>query len=282
MVSTKKTVLITGCSEGGMGAALAMAFQEAGLQVYATARNPSRMLSFRSAGIETFTLDVLSAESIAACASKVSSLDILVNNAGASYSMPISDLSIDEAKQLFDVNVWAYLAVTQAFLPLLLKSQGMIVNQTSVVGAAAVPFQSAYNASKAAMSMFSDCQRLELEPFGVKVIDLKTGAVATNMIKNQKALTPMSLPQGSIYEPARDAVESAMRNDKMAGVGTPPEQWAKEVVGDVLRKSPPLVIWRGANARLGRIGTMMPHGMMDSTIKKMTGIDVVEQRVRKH
>ena len=281
MVSTKMTVLITGCSEGGMGAALAVAFQEAGLRVYATARDPSKMASLGRAGIETLTLDVLSAESIAACVTKVPSLDILVNNAGASYSMPVSDLSIDDARQLFDLNVWAQLAVTQAFLPLLIRSKGMIVNQTSVVAAAAIPFQSAYNASKAAIAMFSDCQRLELEPFGVKVIDLKTGAVASNLIRNQKALTPMSLPKGSIYGPAREAVEAAMRNDKMADVGTPADQWAKEVVGDLLRKSPPLVIWRGANARLGRIGTIMPHGMMDSTIKKMTGLDVVEQMVRR-
>ncbi len=282
MVSTKKTVLITGCSEGGMGAALASAFQEAGFRVYATARDPSKMAGLGRAGIETLTLDVLSADSIAACVAKVPTLDILVNNAGASYSMPVSDLSIADAKQLFDINVWAQLAVSQAFLPLLIKSKGMIVNQTSVVAAAAIPFQSAYNASKAAISMFSDCQRLELEAFGVKVIDLKTGAVASNLIKNQKALTPMSLPRGSIYEPAREAVESAMRNDKMADVGTPANQWAQEVVGDLLRKSPPLVIWRGANARLGRIGTIMPHGMMDSTIKKMTGLDVVEQKVRKY
>ena len=282
MVNTKKNVLITGCSEGGMGAALAVAFQEAGLHVYATARNPSKMSSLESADIETLTLDVLSAASIVACVAKVPSLDILVNNAGASYSMPVSDLSIGNAKRLFDINVWAQLAVTQAFLPLLIKSKGMIVNQTSVVAVAAVPFQSAYNASKAALSMFSDCQRLELEPFGVKVIDLKTGAVASNLIKNQKALTSTSLPKGSIYEPAREVVESSMRNDKMANVGTPANQWAKEIVGDLLRKNPPLVIWRGANARLVRIGTIMPYAMMDSTIKKMTGLDVVEQKVRKY
>ncbi|KAF2718105.1 NAD(P)-binding protein [Polychaeton citri CBS 116435] len=281
METTQKRVLITGCSEGGMGAALAIAFQEAGLRVYATARDPSRMASLGRAGIEILTLDILSAESIAACVTKVPRLDILVNNAGASYSMPLSDMSIDDAKRLFDINVWAHLATTQAFLPLLLESKGMVVNQTSVVGAAAVPFQSAYNASKAAMSMFSDCQRLELEPFGVKIIDLKTGAVASNLIKNQKASTPISLPRGSIYGPAREAVESAMRNDKMADVGTPAKQWAKEVVGDLLKKNPPLVIWRGANAMLGRIGTVMPHGMMDSMIKKMTGLDVVIQKVRK-
>jgi NAD(P)-dependent dehydrogenase (short-subunit alcohol dehydrogenase family) len=280
MSRSKRTVLITGCSDGGMGAALAIAFHEAGLQVYATARNPSKMTQVASHGIKTITLDVLSDSSIAACVKQLSSLDILVNNAGASYSMPISDLSIPEAKKQFDIHVWAYLAVTQAFLPLLLKSKGMIVNQTSVVSTTAVPFQSAYNASKAAMAMFSDSQRLELEPFGITVVDLKTGAVSSNLIKNQKEVTPISLPKGSIYEPAREAVESAMRNDKLADAGMPPQQWAGEVVQDLLKKRPPLTVWRGTNARMGRIGTMFPHGMLDGTMKKMTGLDVVERMVR--
>ena len=173
MSNSKRTVLITGCSDGGLGAALAIAFHEAGLRVYATARNPSKMTHVGSLGIETLTLDVQSDVSIAACVSKVTDLDILVNNPGGAYSMPVSDLSIPEAKKLFDLNVWSYLAVTQAFLPLLLKSKGMIVNQTSIVSAISIPFQSAYNASKAAMAMFSDSQRLELQPFGITVVDLR-------------------------------------------------------------------------------------------------------------
>lgn len=278
---SKRTVLITGCSDGGMGAALAIAFHEAGLHVYATARNPAKMTQVKSLGIKTLALDVLSDSSIAACVNELSNLDILVNNAGASYSMPVSDLSISEAKKLFDLNVWSCLAATQAFLPLLLKSKGMIVNHTSVVSGTAVPFQSAYNASKAAMAMFSDSQRLELEPFGIAVVDLKTGAVATNLINNQKKATPVSLPKGSIYEPAKEAVESAMRNDKLADAGMPAQQWAGQVVQDLLKKRPPLTIWRGTRARLGRIGTMFPHGALDGTMKKLTGLDIVEHMLRK-
>ncbi len=281
MSSSKRTVLITGCSDGGLGAALAIAFHEAGLHVYATARDPSKMTQIASRGIETLTLDVLSDSSVATCVSNLSSLDILVNNAGGAYSMPVSDLSIPEAKKLFDLNVWSYLTVTQAFLPLLLKSEGMIVNQTSVVSITAVPFQSAYNASKASMAMFSDSQRLELEPFGITVVDLKTGAVTSNLIKNQKEAGSVSLPKDSIYEPAKDAVESAMRNDQFADSGMPAQQWAGQVVQDLLKKRPPPTIWRGGKARLGWIGTFLPHGMLDGMMKKMTGLDVVEQMVRK-
>ncbi|KAK9328183.1 hypothetical protein V1520DRAFT_346790 [Lipomyces starkeyi] len=194
---------------------------------------------------------------------------------------PVSDLSIEESKKFFDLNVWSYLAVTQAFLPLLLKSKGMIVNQTSVVSSTAVPFQSAYNASKAAMAMFSDSQRLELEPFRITVVDLRTGAVSSNLIKNQNEATPISLPKGSIYEPANEAVESAMRNDKMADVGMSASQWAGQVVQDLMKKKLPATIWRGTQAMLGRIGTIFPHGMLDGTMKKMTGLDILEQKVRK-
>jgi hypothetical protein len=59
------------------------------------------------------------------------------------------------------------------------------------------------------------------------------------------------------------------------------ERWAGQVVQDLLKKSPPATIWRGTNAKMGRIGTFFPHGMLDGTIKKVTGLDVVEQMVRK-
>ena len=127
------------------------------------------MSHLRSLGIETLTLDVLSEASITACVSKLSRLDILVNNAGMAFLMPVVDVNIAEAKKTFDLNVWSYIAVTKAFLPLLLKSpKGMTVNQTSVAGSFTVPFQAIYNASKSAIVIISDTLRLELEPFGSK------------------------------------------------------------------------------------------------------------------
>ena len=95
--------------------------------------------------------------------------------------MPLVDASIPEAKNLFDLNVWSHIAVTQAFLPLLLRSShGMIVNQTSVGAVVTIPFQAVSNSSKAALAMLSDSLRLELQPFGIAVVDLRTGVVKTN------------------------------------------------------------------------------------------------------
>ncbi|KAI1779306.1 hypothetical protein F4818DRAFT_404113 [Hypoxylon cercidicola] len=211
MSSPKRSVLITGCSDGGMGSALAIAFHNAGLKVYATARNPAKTAKLTSLGIETLALDVQSESSIAECAKKVPSLDILVNNAGQQHPSPISDMNIPEAKDLFDINVWAPVAVIQGFLPLLLKSSSpVIANNTSVTAVVTLPFQAAYNASKAALTMITDCLRLELQPWGVKVVDLKTGAVGTKIMSNARS-HKLELPEGSIYEPAKETVEKALR-----------------------------------------------------------------------
>jgi short-subunit dehydrogenase len=190
--------------------------------------------------------------------------------------MPFSDLSITEAKKLFDLNVWSYLAVTQAFLPLILKSEGIIVNQTSVSSACTVPFQATYNASKAAIATFSDTQRLELAPFGVRVIDLKTGAVHSNINDGPKP----RLPKGSMYEPAREVVERSMSMEDIISGAMNQEVWAKATVADLLKKNPPPNIWRGTNAWLVWFGTKLPFGWLDGTVKKIVGLDVVEQKLR--
>lgn len=280
MSQFNRNVLITGCSDGGLGAALAIAFHENGLNVYATAREPSKMTEVASRGIKTLCLDVLSESSITSCVSQVHELDILVNNAGGGYGMPVSDLSIPEAKKLFDLNVWSYLAVTQAFLPLLLKSKGLIVNHTSVASLCTVPFQSAYNASKAAMATFSDSQRLELKPFGIKVVDLKTGIVKSNFQKNQRNQARVSLPVGSIYERVKDVVEKTNRGEIFEDSGMPSQEWANLVVNDLLKRQPPSNIWRGTQAWLVRVGSVLPFGFLDGTVKKLTGLDVIEQMLK--
>ncbi|KAF4827986.1 Short-chain dehydrogenase cctT [Colletotrichum tropicale] len=292
-------ILITGCTPGGTGAALAVAFHNAGHHVYATARDPSKMMPLEKLGIETVALDVTSKSSIVSAVSSVTStlpdgkgLDMLVNNAAGSYTMPIADVSLDAAKEMFDVNVWSQVAVTQAFLPFLLKSaaapsrdghptQTMIVNHTSVGSVTAIPFQGIYNSSKAAFASLSDTMRLELAPFGIRVVELKTAGVKTNLISNNKFNTiGERLPEGSIYEPAREIVERAMSQDELRVRGISPDQWASEVASALLAKSPPRVIWRGESALLSRVASMLPPGLFEGMLKKMTKLDVVKNIIK--
>ena len=279
MAATKRTDLITGCSDGDLGAALAIAFHKAGLHVHATARNPAKMSQLAALGIETLPLDVLSESSISTCVSKLSHLDILINNAGGTYTMPISDFSISEAKKSFDLNVWSYIAVTQAFLPLILKSKGMIVNHTSSASVLALPFQAAYNASKAATATFSDTLRLELGPFDVKVVEVKTSSLVTNFTKNNEGGTPR-LPKGSIYEPAKDTVEMVMSGKTYFEGAGQPEEWAEKVVQTLLRKNPSPVIWTGSKVWVIRLGTCLPFGTLDGLMKSLGRLNVIEQLIR--
>lgn len=162
-------------------------------------------------------------------------------------------------------------------MPLLLKSKGMIVNQTSVGGVTTIPFQAVYNASKAAIVMFSDTLRLELQPFGIIVVDLRTAVAKTNLIQNMRDEKKPTLPPGSIYEPAREVVEKALRQEQFDDAGMPAQKWSKLVVHDLLKRNPPPVIWRGESAFLTWIGTILPFGTLDGFVKKITKLDIVGQ-----
>ncbi|KAG6355142.1 hypothetical protein INS49_004223 [Diaporthe citri] len=247
-----KTVLITGCSEGGLGAALARAFQEQGYHVFATLRNPAKaglLAGEHGANIDVLPLDTTSKESIDACLETVrqktgGKLDILVNNAGIGSTMPLLHAPIEEAKAMYDVNVWGTLSLAQAFSPLLLKSKGVIMNICSIVGAANVAWQGIYNSSKAAETMISESLRIELEPLGIRVMTVMLGQVSTQMYDNTPAFY---LPEGSPYEKIAGTITSSStgalnRNNE------PAEVVARNLVRDTIsgRRGQ---IWRGGLAR---------------------------------
>ncbi|KAK2067747.1 hypothetical protein P8C59_001459 [Phyllachora maydis] len=215
---SQRTVLITGCSDGGLGSYLALAFHQAGWRVFASGRNLSKLSKATAAGIETVQLDTLSDDSIAGAVAAVKKstgghLDALVNNAGAAHSMPLMDLDISKARELFDLNVFSLISVTRAFLPLLLNSSyergALVVNNTSIASQTrgALPFEGAYSASKAAAGSLTEVMRLELQPFGIRVINLVTGGVRTNLFSNAPSV---ELPPESLFNVAKEAVEKAM------------------------------------------------------------------------
>ncbi|KAK4206861.1 short-chain dehydrogenase [Rhypophila decipiens] len=261
-----------------MGAALAIAFHCLGHHVFATARNPSKLAPLAEQGIETVQLDITSSSSITAAV----------------------------GSNLLETNLWGHLAVTQPFLPLLLRStatspspayqgpRAMIVNHTSVGSLAALPFQGIYNASKAALAMLSETMRLELEGCfaGLRVIDLKTVGVKTNIIENNNINSASSpggehtddvLPAETIYAPAREIVTRAMSQvDLKEGMKVTAEEWAAEVVPLLLGKNPPGAIWKGESASMARLAVSLPRwgnhggGLFEGFLKKMTGLSEVE------
>ncbi|KAH7364834.1 hypothetical protein BKA65DRAFT_573385 [Rhexocercosporidium sp. MPI-PUGE-AT-0058] len=275
---TQKLVLITGCSDGGLGSALAIAFQKAGCRVFATARNPTKMSEMKASGIETLILDVTSLDSITSCAEEVrkltdGTLDVLVNNAGRGYSMPICDVKVEEMRRLFETNVYPIVTVTQGFLPLLLKAKdgGLIVNNTSICSVFGAPMEGSYNASKAAAALLSETMRIEMAPFNIKVVDMKTGGVRSKIAENQ-ILGPDSLvPEASLFSAGRDALNTAFRGNVPEDYETrmPRHEWAKTVVSRLLRRNPPVHLWAGSYTTLIWIITrLFPAGAFDSLLRR--------------
>lgn len=133
-----KTILITGCSAHGIGAALALTLARQGHFVFATARNTSKIPERLSAleNVQVLPLDVTDPASIAGAVSSVREhgrgLDILVNNAGTGYTMPLLEADLDRAKAVYEANVWGLLGLIQACSDLLVAAKGRIVNMSSV------------------------------------------------------------------------------------------------------------------------------------------------------
>ena len=133
-----KTVLITGCSAGGIGSALAEAFRKRDMHVFATARDYVRMSHLKDLpNVTTLLLDPTSHASVLHAARTVSAktkdkLDYLVNNAGQTVITPTLDFNIDDVKNMYEINVFGLLRVTQAFAPLLIEAKGTIINISSI------------------------------------------------------------------------------------------------------------------------------------------------------
>lgn len=293
LTMAKRTILITGCSDGSLGAALALAFHKSGWRVFATARNPTKMSGLESAGIETLKLDVLSDESLTAAVAKVGdltggSLDALLNNAGMGLNMPVMDLSVEQGKKVFDLNVWSVVSTSQAFLPLLLKSTkgGLLVNNTSIAGTLPLPFGGAYIASKAATIQLTHVMKLELAPFGIKVIELRTGGVSsgfyTSFGTNEVST---KLPEHSIYQVAKEPVEKVLGGEifgkHVMETNMDASVWAKQVVADLSKTKPPAVLVRGSGAMTAWLTSFLPTSFYDWMMKRATSVEKLEEALKR-
>ncbi|KAJ5302106.1 hypothetical protein N7508_006969 [Penicillium antarcticum] len=249
----QKSVLITGCSEGGIGDALAKSFHKRGFRVFASARNLAKVQSLKDMGLDILQLDVTDEDSIRQAVLTVKAatgghLDFLVNNSGAGYSMPLLDSDISIAKKMFDVNVFAVVTVSQAFAPLLIASKGTVINIGSVLGKMPFPWQGLYNASKAAVAMITDQIRIELSPWGVRAILVNTGAIKTHFFDNLPS-KPV-LPENSLYYPAKDLIEPALAGSEVEGNAMEVNSYAEVVVNNAIRSNPKKHLWSGGGALL--------------------------------
>ena len=242
-----QTVLITGCSSG-IGHALAREFKSRGFRVFATARKTESIADLAALGIETVALEATSSESIAALKTEITSrtggkLDYLINNAGRNYTVPALEVELEEIEATFAVNVFAVMRMTQAFAPLLIEAKGNVVMIGSLAGVMPYVFGSVYCATKAALHGYTDTLRLELKPFGVRVVNVVTGGV-----KSHIARTVRTLKSGSIYLPVEKDFERRLTHSQSLGMET--EKYARSVVEQLTGLRKKTTIWEGSRSWL--------------------------------
>ncbi|MFF4583811.1 SDR family NAD(P)-dependent oxidoreductase [Streptomyces sp. NPDC001373] len=182
-MTTAKTVLITGCSSG-MGRRTALALHRRGHRVYATARRPETLAELAVEGLTTLALDVTDEASMAAAVARIEeehgSVDILINNAAYGLHLPVESATPGEVRAQFETNVFGLVRMTQLALPGMRRARhGRIVNLSSMGGRFSPPGGAFYHASKHAVEAISDSLRLEVAPFGIKVVVVQPGPTIT-------------------------------------------------------------------------------------------------------
>jgi len=253
-VAPDRVALITGCSSG-IGRELALALHRRGTIVIATARRPESLQELADLGIAAEALDVNCQADINrvvhALKAAYGRLDILINNAGYGQMGPLLELDTRTLENQFRTNVFAPLALVRACVPLMRSGRGGVVcNIGSVSGVLATPFSGAYCASKAALHSLSEVLRLELKPFGIRVMTVQPGAIASEFGRHAEVSLRGLLPPDSLYKRQEETVRARAQESQQNA--TLASTLARKLVRELLRKRPRTLV------RIGNRSSLMP------------------------
>ncbi len=275
----KRVVLVTGCSSG-IGRALIDAFKARGLRVFASARRRESIDALQEAGFETVQLDITDPVSIKNAVNKIVNeagcIDYLVNNAGHSVFGPLAEMPLDAVRKVLETNLVSQLAVCQAVVPEMAKrGSGCIVNIGSVVGFVTTPFVGAYSASKSGLHILSEALRMEVAPFGIKVVVVQPGAVRSEVGATGTQHSELSRYEepDSLYYPVREQIKKrAMASQDKP---TPAEDFAKQLVAKVLQADPPKTIRLGRGVGFLKIVSLLPASWRDKIFSQHFKLDLL-------
>jgi len=250
----KRIALITGCSSG-IGEALTRNFLHAGWTVYATARQPDTLNNLTSLGAHPLVMDLMDEDSVAAGVAHVlegeNHIDMLINNAGYGAMGPLAEMPVAEIRRQFQANLFGQMAVIQAVVPSMIeRGQGHVVNIGSITGILPTPFSGAYAASKAAFHAASEALRLELAPFGIKVVMVQPGGIASKFSTNAESNLKKTTCNLHYYAASMEAIVRRARISQESAM--PLDRFADTLTTLLLRAEVPPVI------RLGTHSTLLP------------------------
>lgn len=281
----KKTIVITGCSSG-FGRVTALELAKRGWHVFATVRKEAdatdlvaeaSRLGYQE-NLTPLLCDITQEEQVTELAQQVkaqltsmqaNALDALFNNAGTATGGPIELAALDDIRALFELNLIAHVNVIQHFLPLLKEARGSIINVSSVSGRIATPITGVYAASKFALEAISDALRVELAPFGVRVVLIEPSSSPTNIWKTsiQRSLEHMEPHRNGPYGPLLNLAErAASRSSKQ---GFPPQLFADTIVRilDSSKPRPRYIVPRNAASAV-LLRRLLPDRLWDRLVRR--------------
>ncbi len=275
-MENNKVILITGASTG-IGKACALYLDKMGFKVYAGVRKQTDGDNLRKEASDRLTpiiLDVTDAESISLAANLIKEetdgeIYGLVNNAGVGLGGALEATPIAEIQQLMDVNVIGLLAVTKEFVPMLRMGKGRIINIGSTSSLLAFPGASAYCASKFAVRAISDSLRLELKPFGLKVIMVAPGAIESEIWEKgtaykEKLRKSMDPDIKELYSPLIKFGDKMITELKKI----PAEEVAKSVTHAFTSQKPKIYYIVGNDAKGAAKAAKLPKRVLDWMLLK--------------
>lgn len=277
-----RSVLVTGASTG-IGRATALRLDASGWRVFAGVRDPADGESLRAAGSERLTpltLDVTDSEQIAAAAARVeeeseSGLHGLVNNAGVAIPGPLETIPLEDFRRQLEVNLVAYVAVTQAMLHSIRKAKGRVVFVSSIGGRIAFPFGGPYHASKFGTEAIGDVFRQELRPWGLRVAIVEPGSIDTPIWeRGQRKATEIEakapktdLLYGAAIEKFRKVIQDTAER------GIPPEKVAKAIAHALESNRPRSRYLVGLDAKVqARLKPLIPTPLFDRIVARTMGL----------
>lgn len=268
--AARGSVVVTGASTG-IGAEICTALVAEHFRVYGTVRRAEDGVRLERAAVVPLFMDVTDLSSIAAARAAVQEnlghgrLAGLVNNAGIPLAGPLELVSLDRVRHLFDVNVFGLLAVTQAFLPLLRRGAGRIINMSSVSGRIALPFIGPYAASKFAVEALSDSLRRELVPAGIPVTVVEPGSIHTP-IWDKVARLDLDYTAGTPYAAIVDWIRAGAVRRGMRGL--PAAAVAAAVVRALLAPNPPIRVPVVRSRLRWHLRRLLPDRVLDRLVAR--------------
>ncbi len=245
-----QVIMITGASSG-MGKDFALELLKKGHRVYGLARRVEKMQDIVQAGGNAIGMDITEETQVQNAVEQVireqGRVDVLINNAGYAVYGPVEEVPIDKARRQFEVNMFGLASITQKVLPhMRAQGSGRIINISSMGGKVYTPMGAWYHATKHALEGWSDCLRVELMPFGIDVVIIEPGGIATEFTD----VFQENFQGDAEHGPYATALQSIIQSTKtMASQLSPPSVITKLIEKAVHSKRPKTRYVAGAYAK---------------------------------